>query len=97
MAVLDSENIEVGNQVYDVVFGNGTVSQTRIDGSFVVSFAGRGKLIVYSAAGKSRHNNMRTLYWHNPIVLIPMKAEASWVKLGKMFKALADVHLGRVV
>jgi hypothetical protein len=95
MAVLDNENIVVGDSVYDVVLGSGSVHQVRVDGTFVVNFPGRGKLIVYSALGTSRHNNMRTLYWHNPIVLVPAKAEQTWVKLGLMFRALANIYLGR--
>lgn len=68
---MDGVVIAVGDIVYDILLGAGTVAKLNRDGSYVVAFTGRQ--MTYQPGGMFM--GLRRLYWGNPIVFIPKKGE----------------------
>ncbi len=92
MAHLDSDVVELGDTVHDVVLGVGRVSETYADGRFRVNFGTR--LVVYSGSGHSKLNRGRTLYWHDPVVALPTKSDSRWVLMKRLCAAIiAEVRV----
>lgn len=69
---LDGEAVLVGDQVYDLVRGEGVVREliTAAD-MFSVQFP-NGRRFTYNQAGASA-GGVRTLFWSNPVVFTPAK------------------------
>lgn len=76
---LDGFNVAIGDSVYDLILGAGKVISLHEDGiksRFTVKF-GEYRQLTYDENGFC-HYKQRTLYWKNPIVVIPVKQEAIW-------------------
>ncbi len=75
---LDGFDVKVGDSVYDIVFGFGEVVALHIDSQdrFSVKFGSR-RIQTYNEDGYGQFRR-RTLYWHDPIVVIPAKQEGAW-------------------
>lgn len=84
---LDGEVLEVGDAVYDLYFGDGRVKSVTADNRAVVVFGGR--MFTYDERGVGQHGK-RSLYWHNPILLVPMKDEQSWSLQRRLNMAIAS-------
>lgn len=89
---LDGSSIVEGDVVYDILYGPGTVVQILPADRCLVRFAAAGgqKSISYSSGGVSPRFPARTLYWHNPVIVIPSKREARWGSLRAAMTALRD-------
>ncbi|SIO50629.1 hypothetical protein SAMN05444172_2589 [Burkholderia sp. GAS332] len=83
---LDGEVLEVGDPVYDLYFGDGRVKSVTADNHAVIVFGGR--MFTYDERGVGQHGK-RSLYWHNPILLVPMKDERSWSLQRRLNMAIA--------
>ncbi|MBN3777431.1 hypothetical protein G3O06_07685 [Burkholderia sp. Ac-20345] len=84
---LDGYDVEPGDYVYDLFFGDGMVKNLTADGRAVVAFGPR--TFTYNEAGVGQHGR-RSLYWHNPILLVPMKDEAAWDMQRNLNQAIAQ-------
>ncbi|WP_333679886.1 hypothetical protein [Dyella sp.] len=83
---LDGYDVEAGDPVYDLFHGEGRVKSVTADGHAVVVFGGR--FMTYDDRGIGQHGR-RSLYWHNPILLTPMKDEAAWNLQRRLNQAIA--------
>jgi hypothetical protein len=92
MPQMDGANVVVGDSVYDILYGPGTVQQLLPADRFLVVFAAVGgqKSFSYNSTGISPRFPARTLYWHNPVVVVPTKREARWGSLRVAITAIRD-------
>lgn len=85
---LQSHVVNMGDEVYDLVEGRGTVVAVR-NTNISVRFSGN-TTYSYNSEGKrlgtvpARYPAL--LYWQNPIVMIPAKNEQQWASLCDVFK-----------
>jgi hypothetical protein len=86
---MDGYPIEVGDAVFDTAFGPGRVTFLADNGGSTVSF---GKMTVaYDMNGRTRRFSRRTLFWKNPIIAAPPKADARWSIVRAMAAAAVNV------
>jgi hypothetical protein len=85
---LDGFDVLLGDSVYDLFFGVGHVRNLTSDGRAVVSFGARA--FTYNNAGVGQHGR-RSLYWHDPVQIIPMKDEAQWSLQRQINQAVSGV------
>lgn len=91
---LDNEDILIGDRVYDVIFGMGTVDKiVEAENRFWVIFGNRNEC--YESTGNGRFG-VRTLYWHNPFIIAPHKKDASWELMGRIIEAISKVTRGHI-
>ncbi len=72
---LDGYEVAAGDPVYDLYFGDGRVHSVTADEHMVVTYGNR--MFTYDGRGIGQHGR-RSLYWHNPILVIPAKEEREW-------------------
>ncbi|NML34525.1 hypothetical protein [Paraburkholderia antibiotica] len=84
---LDGYDVDPGDLVYDLFFGDGIVRNLTADGRAVVAFGPRA--FTYNESGVGQHGK-RSLYWHNPILLVPMKSETQWGLQRALNQAIAQ-------
>lgn len=85
--VLDGDPVKLGDVVHDVVYGAGRVIELRPDGRFRVQF-NAVRTVVYSSTGHSRNNRGRTLYWRDPVLVVPTKDDAIWGVIQRAVRSL---------
>ena len=85
---MDGYIVEVGDTVYDTAYGNGRVTAVLTSNRFQVAFP-QGRSYVYSEGVNSRFT-VRTLFWRDPVVVIPTKEEAKWTALQNICKGVAS-------
>ncbi|SAK62581.1 hypothetical protein AWB76_03272 [Caballeronia temeraria] len=91
---LDGYPVEAGDRVYDLFFGDGVVKNLLPDGRANVAFGVRS--FTYDERGVGQHGR-RSLYWHNPIILVPQKDDAQWALQRRLNTAIAnELQPGRV-
>ena len=76
---LDGYEILVGDTVHDIVFGNGKVERLVPDEKRFWVNHGGGSLRSYNDKGFGNFKE-RTLFWKNPITIIPHKHDDAWDK-----------------
>lgn len=86
MATLHGYPAKVGESVYDLVWGTGTIAEVLPDARLRVTFATRD--YVFNDAGQSRSVQRPTLYWHNPVMIVPQKSEPVWNKTVRICRAV---------
>lgn len=74
MLELDGAVINIGDRVYDIANGYGSVSDIN-DRFFTVQFLNRRRL---TFKDNGMLNEVRRVFWHNPLVIAPPKSEARW-------------------
>lgn len=74
-ANMDGELIHLGDQVYVLLKGNGTVTAVFQDGTFEVSHSSGGPQIYTSGGmlGKSRR-----VFWQDPFLILPPRNSDLW-------------------
>lgn len=78
---MDGDVVLVGDTVFDVLFGTGTVTELLVDDRFRVKFPNKNQPMTYSTTGIGVRYSERTLYWHDPVITIPFKSEPKWLAL----------------
>lgn len=92
---LDKEKVEVGDKVYDIKFGGGEVTDISESlNAFTVQFSDPSAQLIFKPDGRLNNAKRRTLYWHNPIVVIPTKGEKSWHALRSLCVSAAQTVRG---
>lgn len=94
-ASLDGDLVSVGDSVFDVVWGAGIVSQLHLSGNFVVRFAGT-RVATFTSAGVNTRYPGRTLFWRNPVVVVPTKDERHWLLIQQLVSNIAATVRGIV-
>lgn len=74
MASINNTNVMVGDQLYDIAYGYGSVLAAD-DREILMRFPD-GRRIHYTAQGF--YGGTRRLYWHNPVVIEPPKENDRW-------------------
>ena len=84
---LQSQTVELGDTVYDLLEGGGVVTSIG-DTTITVNFGSVG-LYIYNSAGQRLGNTPSRfpvlLYWQNPIVMIPVRNEERWNSMKTLF------------
>lgn len=89
---MDGCNIVVGDSVHDIVFGHGIIERLVPEqDKFWVRF-GTG-LRCFDTGGFGNFKE-RTLYWRNPIIVIPHKDTKKWDLSVEISQAVSNV-IGR--
>jgi hypothetical protein len=92
MIKLDGYEVALNDNVYDVVFGAGTVSRLlENEDKFCVSFG--PQLRYYDSRGNTTFG-VRTLYWRDPVTVIPHKEDNAWDLTMQITQSVANI-LGR--
>ena len=92
---LDNEPLLIGDRVFDIVFGIGTVDKILDqENRFWVIIGDRNES--YDSNGNGRFN-VRTLYWHNPFIIAPHKSDAKWELMGRIIEAVSGILRGKEV
>lgn len=86
---LDGDDVNLGDQVFDIVYGTGEVVELKVEGRFRVRFAGN-KFFVFDGNGVRADAKNRTLYWHDPVLVVPMKDDINWVQARGLCRAMID-------
>lgn len=77
---LDNDEVLPGDRLYDLRYGNVSVKQVYAD-SILIKFrtpAGREQLSTANPRGVMQNATKRTLYWQDPIIVIPRKDVRIW-------------------
>lgn len=74
---LNGESVAIGDVVYDVIQGYGTVLDTTFN-EIAVRFH-NGIRITFDPEG--RYAGVRRLYWHDPVLIEPAKDKKLWGSL----------------
>lgn len=77
---MDGSPLNVDDVVYDVTLGEGRVEQLLVDGRFTVKFAGVNRSLAFDSRGVTSAYRVRTLFWRNPVLVVPLKDDAQWTK-----------------
>jgi hypothetical protein len=85
---LHNENVILGDRVYDMVRGYGTVILIKPD-TFEVEFS--GNRVIYLADGYQKGKSLQTLYWNKPYIIAPSKSDVSWVMKRNRFDAILEL------
>lgn len=88
MHTLDGEQVVVGDFLYDTQYGRGQVEQLLVDNRVVVLFSGLNRRHVYNSEGVGTRFHVRTLYWHDPIIVVPAKSDTGWLKIQQVCLAV---------
>lgn len=80
--MMDGAEVHIGDTVYVLGIGAGTVSSVRDDGGFTVKTAG-GEAY-YRAGGFV--GNQRRVFWHDPMIIVPPKDNRLWETYKAMTK-----------
>jgi len=91
---LDGYNIELGDGVYDVLFGQGRVTELLSDGRFRVAFSHKNSLMTYEGSGVSARYTRRTLFWHDPVIMYPPKGDVRWGQLRPILISIVNTLRG---
>lgn len=83
---MDNDPVQIGDKMYDVQFGAGEVVELKVADRFRVRFA-KGTY-TYEGTGIRVDASVRTLYWHNPIVVLPAKDDIRWDEARRLCSAL---------
>jgi hypothetical protein len=78
---MDGAQVNVGDAVYDVILGTGTVTELTLDNRIKVRFSGVGREGTFTSGGVSGRWNARTLYWRDPVLVAPLKSDAEWARV----------------
>ena len=85
---MDGYVVNLADGVYDVLYGPGRVVEVLPLGKFRCTFTTRGSPITYSAGGTQARYPSRTLYWRNPVVVVPLKDDIGWNKIKPIVDAV---------
>jgi hypothetical protein len=87
MLTMDDYDVIINDSVFDMERGYGVVVEVRADG-FVVKFSSR--LVFFAPNGVAARRKSRTLYWHDPRVVIPAKDADKWDNQRRAMRAFTD-------
>lgn len=76
---LHGDPVAIGDHVHDILRGVGVVELLRADGRIEVRFSAHRSLRVFTPDGRTGAREPITLYWHDPIVFMPIKDEAAYL------------------
>lgn len=86
--MINGNLINVGDRVYDKNNGYGRVIDVERDQSFTVSFSKTGNKR-FSQGG--HFGKERRIYWHDPMVVDPMKNKALWTAFCTITRVIYDL------
>jgi len=92
---MDGDAVHVGDQVYDLVYGVGTVAEL-LDSRFVVSYASSSRRLTYNGSGIKGTSSVRTTCWRDPVLVAPAKNDVSWSKIRAVCMAVVAAFRGQV-
>lgn len=78
--IFDGENISPGDKVFDVLYGDGVVQELLAADRFLVRFGG-GRTGAYAASGIGVRFTRKTLFWNDPIIVLPYKNNYQWLNM----------------
>lgn len=88
-ATLDGYDVNIGDSVYDVAHGTGKVMELLVENRFRVHFSS-GQYFVFDSSGRTNRYPNRTLYWHNPVLMAPLKDDTKWASAAAICRTVAE-------
>jgi hypothetical protein len=76
--LMDGDAIAVGDGVYDMLYGAGVVMEVLPQDRFRVKFQSKPYGLVFASNGVGVRYSHRTLFWHDPIIVVPTKNAGLW-------------------
>ena len=88
--LMDNEVVRVGDSVYDVRYGAGRITALNVqDRRFTVKFQSPDTELVYKPNG-TRGTQRRSLFWKNPILVVPNKDEGLWQEASSLARRVVE-------
>ena len=89
---LDNSPIDLDDRVFDVVRGWGDVIEVNETAKiFTVKFRHSRQKLPYNTDGvNGGTSHLRTLFWNNPVVVVPAKGE-KWTTIVQFLQAVVPV------
>ena len=78
--MMDGSEVKLGDSVYVTAIGSGTVVAVSSDGGFTVKVGNS----MFSIRADGYVGNVRKVYWHDPMVIVPPKDLKLWTTFNKM-------------
>lgn len=78
--MIDDVPVQINDAVHVLGLGDGIVTAVSADGSFEVKL-GNGKVHVRKGG---YIGNVRKVYWHNPMIVVPPKNDQLWINFVRM-------------
>ena len=80
MQQLDGFDVELGDRLYDIYLEKWLTVTQLYSNRFMTSYgAARGPVTgTYNYQGVAARHHARTLYWHDPRLVIPAKGQENW-------------------
>lgn len=88
--MLHGEPVAAGDPVHDILRGAGFVERLRPDGKIEVRFTTHRSLRVFQPDGRTAASDPVTLFWHDPILFVPLKSEAAYVQQRNIAGSIRD-------
>lgn len=85
---LHNYTANIGDSVYDLVNTFGSITRVG-DSSITVQFT-NGTQLAYTATGAQVGKGRATLYWHDPLLMIPPKDMSLWAKQKRALTAVLN-------
>lgn len=75
---MDGEVVKIGDRVFDLLYGSGTVNELLPVNRFRVTFPSKLHGLVYDVNGVGVRYTRRTLFWYDPVFVAPPKNPLLW-------------------
>lgn len=95
MPLLDNSPIVLRDSVFSIGYGTGTVVEILTADRYIVMFDANQKRVTYEANGVQVRMPYRSLYWIDPIVVLPIKGSTYWNRLKPVMAELVLLFNGR--
>lgn len=87
--MMDGAGVAIGDSVFDTALGTGKVEELLLDNRIIVRFYPSNRRAAYGTSGVAHGKQFRTLYWHDPVLFIPLKNEPKWQQMKRIFMSIA--------
>lgn len=88
MHTLDGSEVNIGDRVFAVGYGSGSVTELLTDNKFRVYFAISQRTVTFDSNGVMARMQARSLFWRDPVLVPPMKDEVMWNRIKPAIVAL---------
>jgi len=85
--MLDNEEVNIGDAVFVLGLGYGTVTSISADGSFRVKLKGA----VQEFRNGGYIGSVRKVFWHDPVFIVPPKNASLWATVKEQTKYNYDL------
>lgn len=85
---MDGDIVNVGDQVFDLQRGVGTVTEILPQNMARAQFGPRAVQVTFSQTGVRRGSENRMVFWANPVLAAPFKDSQTWYRIASAVDAI---------